>query len=159
MFDRLIIGGNKDENQRIFQFTVTDLRDKILVPLLIIIIIAITVNDLFFISVMKEVLVMVVYCVNVFVKPGKEDVFLEATKENHLATRHEPGNIRFDVLQCNDEQSKYFLYEVYQSPEAVKAHKQTPHYKKWRETVADWMAKPREGVQYTPRFPEDVSAW
>ncbi len=102
---------------------------------------------------------MVVYCVQVYVKEGYADRFLAATENNHLATRQEPGNIRFDVLQNHEDPNLFFLYEIYQSNDAVKAHKETEHYLKWREEVASWMAKPREGVEYKPCFPEDRGSW
>ena len=99
---------------------------------------------------------MIVYCVDVFVVPGKEAAFLEASRVNHLATRREPGNLRFDVLQSSTEPSRFFLCEAYVSPEAVAVHKATPHYRAWRETVAPWMARPREGREYLLRLPEDA---
>jgi len=102
---------------------------------------------------------MVVYCVNIYVVPGREDDFIHATKENHVNTRKEPGNIRFDLCQSKEDNSLFFLYEVYESDEAVKSHKETDHYKKWKETVADWMAKPREGTKYVPHLPEDKKEW
>jgi len=102
---------------------------------------------------------MIVYCVEVSVVKGRESLFLEATEENHRNTRKEPGNIRFDVLQQQEDPSKFFLYEVYESEDAVKAHKETAHYLKWRETVASWMAAPRKGTSHTPMFPEERSQW
>ena len=41
----------------------------------------------------------------------------------------------------------------------MKAHKETAHYAKWRETVADWMAEPRSGVGHESLFPETEEAW
>ena len=102
---------------------------------------------------------MIVYCVEVAVTGGNENEFLAATEENHKNTRKEPGNIRFDVLQNSDDPSRFFLYEVYDSEEAVASHKETAHYLKWRETVAPWMAEPRKGVQYHPHFPGERSQW
>ncbi len=102
---------------------------------------------------------MIVYCVEVSVTKGNENDFLLATRENHRNTRKEPGNIRFDVLQSGEDPAKFFLYEVYESDEAVKSHKETSHYLKWRDRVAPWMAEPRKGVKYHPHFPEDGSAW
>lgn len=93
---------------------------------------------------------MVVYCVNVFVVEGKEEEFINACIENRKGTRKEAGNIRFDVLQMEDAPSQFLLYEVYQSENSVKAHKETSHYRKWRQTVAPIMKKPREGVKYIP---------
>jgi len=102
---------------------------------------------------------MIVYCVTVYVKKENVDRFIEATVENHENTRKEPGNIRFDVLQSADDPTRFFLYEVYDSPEAVSAHKAAAHYKKWRETVAEWMAKPREGIMHRVIRPEGRSQW
>lgn len=91
---------------------------------------------------------MVVTCVHVWVKDNKIDEFIEACKINHQASIKEPGNIRFDVIQDMRDSSKFMLYEAYESEEASAAHKETEHYKIWRNTVADWMAKPREGIKH-----------
>jgi (4S)-4-hydroxy-5-phosphonooxypentane-2,3-dione isomerase len=102
---------------------------------------------------------MIVYCVEVSVLHGKETDFLKATEENHIQTRQEPGNKRFDVLQQQEDPSRFFLYEVYESQEAVNAHKETAHYLKWRETVAPWMASPRKGISHIPHFPKEIASW
>ena len=102
---------------------------------------------------------MIVYCVEVHVVEGHEKDFEQACLENRKGTRKEPGNIRFDVLQQTDDPSRFFLYEVYTGPEAVDAHKETPHYLKWRETVAPWMATPRKGVSHRICAPAEASQW
>ena len=102
---------------------------------------------------------MVVYCVTVYVKAGCEEAFEAATVLNHKGTRKEPGNHRFDVLRSSDDPSRYMLYEVYDSEEAVAAHKETAHYAAWRDTVAGMMAKPREGKKYTVICPEGRGHW
>lgn len=79
--------------------------------------------------------------------------FIEATRANHEASVREPGNLRFDVLQRPDDPTRFVLYEAYESAGAAAAHKQTDHYLRWRETVADWMASPREGIAYDGLFP------
>lgn len=102
---------------------------------------------------------MIATLVHVYVKEEYIDQFIEATIENHRASVQEPGNLRFDVLQDNENPAKFTLYEAYESEEAAAAHKQTAHYKKWKETVADWMDKPREGVKHQIVAPKDKSAW
>lgn len=97
---------------------------------------------------------MHVTLVHVHVKPEKVQEFIAATRENHLASVKEEGNRRFDVLQSVDDPTRFILYEAYRDEEAAAAHKNTPHYLKWRETVADWMAEPRQGVRYIGLFPE-----
>jgi len=98
---------------------------------------------------------MYVVCVTVHVKEGDEQRFIEATAANHRGTRQEPGNVRFDLLQAVDDPRRFFLYEVYRSPDDFKAHQQTEHYLAWREAVAGWMARPREGVKHTSLYPAD----
>ena len=102
---------------------------------------------------------MIVTCVTVFVKENHIDDFIKATKENHEGSISESGNMRFDVLRSRDNPSRFLLYEAYESEEAVKAHKTTPHYLKWKEKVADWMAKSREGIPYSVVCPAERNMW
>jgi len=102
---------------------------------------------------------MIVTCVHVYVKEEHIDDFIAAIIENHNSTIEEPGNLRFDVLQYKNNPSQFLLYEAFESEDAAAAHKKTEHYLKWRETVADWMAKPREGIPYNVIRPEDISNW
>ena len=37
-------------------------------------------------------------------------------------------------------------------------HQQAPHYLRWKETVAPWMATPRQGVRHLSCFP-DAAGW
>ncbi|NPV02773.1 MAG: antibiotic biosynthesis monooxygenase [Brevinematales bacterium] len=102
---------------------------------------------------------MIATCVTVFVKPEYIGRFIDATLENHRNSILEPENLRFDVLQAKDDPSRFTLYEVYRSDAGAAAHKETPHYKKWKDTVADWMAKPREGVAHHVLAPSDPEVW
>jgi autoinducer 2-degrading protein len=97
---------------------------------------------------------MHVTLVHVRVKPDLVDAFIEATRVNHEGSIQEPGNRRFDVLQDGGDPTRFVLYEAYANAEAAAAHKETGHYLKWRETVADMMAEPRQGVPYTGLFPK-----
>jgi (4S)-4-hydroxy-5-phosphonooxypentane-2,3-dione isomerase len=102
---------------------------------------------------------MIVYSVKVFVKKDHWEDFQQATIENHRETRQEKGNYRFDILQNDQDPGQFLLYEVYESAEAVEAHKKTAHYLKWRDTVAPWMAKSREGVRYQVVAPNQREEW
>ena len=62
---------------------------------------------------------------------------------------------RFDVLRQQDDPTRFVLVEVYRTPEAAVAHKQTPHYLAWRDTVAPLMAEARAGITYSNVFPPD----
>ncbi|BBL71052.1 antibiotic biosynthesis monooxygenase [Methylogaea oryzae] len=97
---------------------------------------------------------MYVTLVHVQVKPEYLDAFIAATGENHEQSIREPGNRRFDVVQSVEDPTRFVLYEAYASEADANLHKQTAHYLKWRDTVADWMATPRQGVRYEGLFPQ-----
>ncbi len=96
---------------------------------------------------------MQVTIVHVHVKPEHINDFIEASRHNHFASIHEPGNLRFDILQSAEDPSRFVLYEAYRSAADATAHKETSHYLAWRETVAGWMAEPRQGVAYNGLLP------
>ncbi|MCS7044051.1 MAG: antibiotic biosynthesis monooxygenase [Bryobacteraceae bacterium] len=98
---------------------------------------------------------MLIVHVHVSVKPESVEAFKAATVENASASLKEPGVARFDVIQQQDDPTKFILAEVYRSPEAAAAHKETPHYAKWRDTVAPMMAQPRSSVKFANVFPGD----
>jgi (4S)-4-hydroxy-5-phosphonooxypentane-2,3-dione isomerase len=98
---------------------------------------------------------MYVVCVTVWVKPGHEVAFVSATRDNHYATRREPGNVRFDVLGKEDDPTQFFLYEVYRTRDDFGAHQQTAHYLEWKETVAPYMAQARQGIKHHSLLPDD----
>ncbi|HQZ72218.1 MAG TPA: antibiotic biosynthesis monooxygenase, partial [Anaerolineae bacterium] len=94
----------------------------------------------------------------VHVHADKVEAFREATLANARASVQEPGIARFDVLQQEDDPSRFVLVEVYRSAEAPALHKATDHYLRWRDAVASMMASPRSGVRHANLFPDD-SGW
>jgi len=98
---------------------------------------------------------MYIVCVTIFVKEGEVERFIEATLDNCRGTREEEANLRFDFLQSEEDPNRFFLYEAYKTKDDFAAHQQTPHYLKWKETVAQMMAQPRQGVRHFNIFPED----
>lgn len=98
---------------------------------------------------------MLIVHVHAHVSPIFIDAFKQATIENARQSVKEPGIACFDVIQQQDDPSRFVLVEVYRSPEAPAAHKETAHYKTWRDTVATMMAEPRTNVKYANLFPGD----
>jgi quinol monooxygenase YgiN len=96
--------------------------------------------------------------VHVHVKPDSVEEFKQATLENARASVQEPGIARFDVMQLQDDATRFMLTEVYRTPEAAAAHKKTAHYAKWRDAVEPMMAEPRQRALYKAVFP-DVDGW
>ena len=102
---------------------------------------------------------MVLTCVYIHVKEEFIESFKAASLKNHQGSIQEEGNLRFDLIQNAEDPSKFMFYEVYKTEADVKAHKETPHYLTWRDTVADWMAEPRRGIRYNVVAPVDSSLW
>ena len=101
---------------------------------------------------------MNIVLVHVHVKPEFVEAFKQASLENASNSVKEDGIARFDVIQQNDDPTRFILVEVYKTAEASAAHKETAHYAQWRDTVAEMMAEPRQGIKYTNIHPED-SGW
>jgi len=104
-------------------------------------------------------LAMLIVHVHVRVRPGRAADFLAATLVNARASLGEPGVLRFDVIQDNDDPDHVVLVEVYRDTAAVAAHKQEPHYATWRDAVADMMAEPRASTRFSAIFPAGSEDW
>lgn len=91
---------------------------------------------------------MLVVLVHVHVLAESVEKFKDATRANAAASRREPGIAQFDLIQQSDDPTRFVIIEAYRSNEAAAAHKETNHYKTWRDAVAPMMAEPRLGVKY-----------
>jgi len=96
---------------------------------------------------------MLTVLVHIHVKEEFLEAFRTATIENSRNSLQEPGVVRFDVLQQQDDPTRWVLIEAYRQPEDQLKHRETAHYARWRDSVADMMAEPRVGVKYTPVYP------
>ena len=99
---------------------------------------------------------MLVVHVHVQVRPDCVEAFQGATIENARQSVQEPGVARFDVVQQADDPARFVLVEVYRTVAAAAAHKETAHYRVWRDAVAPMMAAPRASVKYANLFPADA---
>jgi len=97
---------------------------------------------------------MLIVHVFVHVTPDSVDAFRAATIENARNSVQEPGIVRFDVIQQDDDPTQFVLVEIYRDAEAPARHKETAHYAVWRDTVASMMAEPRRSVKYHEVFPQ-----
>ena len=94
--------------------------------------------------------------VHVHVKPDFVEAFKQATLENAAKSALEAGNVRFDVLQQAEDPTRFVLVEIYKTAEASAAHKETAHYRLWRDAVMKMMTEPRQGIRYTSIFPQEA---
>ena len=86
---------------------------------------------------------MYIVLVNVHVKNEYIQKFIEATIDNASNSIYEPGVVRFDFHQQQDDPTKFILIEVYRDKKDTLLHKETLHYKRWRDTVAEMMMEDR----------------
>ena len=101
---------------------------------------------------------MLIVHVHVHVKEEYVEAFKQASLVNAQASIQEPGVARFDVVQQQDDPTKFVLVEAYRNQEAPTQHKATGHYATWRDAVADMMAEPRHSVKYSEIYPPE-SDW
>ncbi len=99
---------------------------------------------------------MYIVHVHVCVKAEDIDAFKRATIINAQNSLKEPGVARFDILQNQDDPTKFILVEVYRNVDAAAKHKETQHYQTWRDTVASIMAEQRTSIKYNNIFPDDT---
>ena len=99
---------------------------------------------------------MLIVHVFAHVKPESVEAFRAATIENARHSLQEPGLVRFDVIQQQDDATRFVLVEVYRTADDPAKHKATAHYARWRDAVADLMAEPRMSIKYSNVFPDDA---
>jgi len=96
---------------------------------------------------------MFIVHVFVHVKSDRVEDFKSASIENARNSLEEAGIARFDVIQQQDDPSRFVLVEVYRTANDPARHKETPHYQKWRESVEEMMVSPRQSLKYQNIFP------
>mgnify|MGYP001259571711 CR=1 FL=1 len=103
---------------------------------------------------------MLVFHVHVHVKPECVEAFKRVSIANAMASLKEPGVARFDVVQQQDDPTRFVLVEAYHTADAPGAHKNTSHYQDWRHAVEsqNMMAEPRYSVKFNSLYPEE-SRW
>ena len=98
---------------------------------------------------------MLIVHVHVHVKPECVEAFKRAARLNARLSLLELGVLRFDVLQQQDDPTRFVLVEIYRDADAAAAHKESAHYPVWRDAVAPMMAEPRSSVKFNKLFPDD----
>ncbi|MGC9325471.1 MAG: putative quinol monooxygenase [Desulfomonilia bacterium] len=100
---------------------------------------------------------MIIVHVFIHVQQAHVDDFIEATVENARNSIEEPGVSRFDFIQRADDPTRFVLVEVYRDEDAPGRHKETDHYRRWRDSVENMMAEPRSSIRCRNIFPDDAN--
>ncbi len=99
---------------------------------------------------------MLIAIINAHVKPGAVEAFKIASLDNASHSIKEAGVIRFDVYQQTDDPTRFVLLEIYKSEQDVGKHRETAHYLRWRDSVADLMAEPRTRTTHQVVYPPEA---
>ena len=91
---------------------------------------------------------MFVVIVQAHIKQEMIQSFIEATLINAVNSNLEPGIERFDFYQQEGDPSRFALIEIYRSDDAPEKHRETAHYKHWRDTVESMLVEPRTKITY-----------
>ena len=102
---------------------------------------------------------MIVRIIDVKVNEQSIEDSKQITVQNRGGSIQEPGVLRFDVLQSDSDPQHFILYEVYRDEQATLDHKETDHYRRWREAAEPMMARKRESISCTPIVPVDPAEW
>lgn len=82
---------------------------------------------------------------------GSEGDLLSELLSTTASTRAEPGNLAYDLFQSPTNKNLFMRFEIWRNPEALEAHKQTPHLKAsferrknkgWMTEITTWMRVP-----------------
>ncbi len=98
---------------------------------------------------------MFVVHVQVHVKKDRVEDFISATRENAQNSLQEKGVKRFDVFQEDEDPTVFLLEEIYLTPADSASHKDTQHYRKWKNLVESMMSEPRHSLRFRNIFPDN----
>jgi autoinducer 2-degrading protein len=103
---------------------------------------------------------MLALWVAVKVKPDKREQFLAAIEDDAICSeRDEPGCVRFNVLQDQNDPNQYYFFEVYRDEAALEAHRAAPHYARWRAAAAEVVEGDTVRTNVTPVIPRPESGY
>jgi len=102
---------------------------------------------------------MLALWVKVRVKPEGRERFLKAIEVDAIGSeRDEPGCLRFNVLQDQQDANVYYFFEVYRDEAALEAHRAAPHYAVSR-AAADTLDGPAQATRCDTVFPSATGYW
>jgi autoinducer 2-degrading protein len=94
--------------------------------------------------------------VSVHTKPEYREQILKGALEDARGSQNdEPGCLRFDVIQDDNDPNRIYFYEVYTSEEAFQEHLKAPHFPAWSGIPKDWFASPTVVVRGQTISPAD----
>jgi len=91
---------------------------------------------------------MYIVVVHSHIQEEQVEKFKELTIQNAEASRGEEGCVRFDVIQQDEDPTRFTFIEIFKSKEDGAKHLETSHFKKWLAEAVPLMAEPRTRAIY-----------
>jgi quinol monooxygenase YgiN len=91
---------------------------------------------------------MIVVAGEIVVAPESAKAARAAAIEMGRATRAEPGCVTYRFYEDLETSGHFHVFEIWQTPEALKAHFETPHMKAFRATLATLKFISRDVTRY-----------
>jgi quinol monooxygenase YgiN len=90
--------------------------------------------------------------VQIYLTVKKENIadFIRFTNDNAANSVKEPGVKRFEFFRDLDADNKFVLFEMFHSADDQNKHRETAHYKRWKENTTEMLEVPytRSSFEY-----------
>ncbi len=93
---------------------------------------------------------MICLAVTYVIRAGAEDQAIAWFSALTDASRAEPGNAMYVVHRSPEDPRRFFLYEQYESPAALDAHRASPHFARYVTNGLYTVAEERVAERYAP---------
>jgi (4S)-4-hydroxy-5-phosphonooxypentane-2,3-dione isomerase len=91
---------------------------------------------------------MIIQQIYITVKPSFVNDFIEYTKDNVMNSNKEPGVKRFECFKDRDSDNRFVLFEIFNTADDRDKHRETAHYKRWKEKTADLLESPYSRTEF-----------
>ena len=68
-------------------------------------------------------------------RPGKEGELIALLRSLASNSRSEPGNLRWDLWQDQQDETTFIIDELYKDIDSVEAHRATPHFQNYASRI------------------------
>ena len=103
---------------------------------------------------------MLVLVVKFQLKPEYREQFMKVSLGDARGANHdEPGCLRFDVIQDEEDPNVIYFYEAYVDDAAFAEHQKAPHYLAYRDAIDEdeWYAAPVDVARGWNVYPTDLN--
>ena len=101
---------------------------------------------------------MIALVVTINIKPGHKEEFMASMLGDARGSNNdEPGCLRFDVLQDNEDPNRFHRCEIFRDEAAFADHRTYQHTKDFGVLSPPWIAEPLSIIRTTNIDPPDAN--